>query len=98
MMFAVAFRSLALAPFADCGTPIVEVHSAVVYRRNCNPPSAICEAVLPIPNNPNKPVVERVSSIVHDRDTPYDDLSCAAGVHPAFLWRKDGGQTERIEP
>ena len=58
MIFTIAVITLALASFADLGTPIFEVQSTVISRENYNLPSAIRETVLPVSDNPNKPIVE----------------------------------------
>ena len=46
------------AACADCGTPILEIHCTVINRGNYNLSSMICEAVLPVVDDPNEPVVE----------------------------------------
>jgi len=58
VVFTLALETSAPAAFADCGTPILEVHSPVINRRNYKLSFAIREAVLLISNSPNKPVVE----------------------------------------
>jgi hypothetical protein len=54
-MFSIAGR---FAAFADYGTPILEIHGTVINRGNYNVSSTICEAVLPVADDPNEPVVE----------------------------------------
>jgi hypothetical protein len=58
MIFTIAVITLALASFADLGTPLFKVQSTVRNRRNYNLPFAIRETVLPVSDNPNKPIVE----------------------------------------
>jgi hypothetical protein len=58
VMFTIAVITLALSSFADLGTPLFEVQSTVINRGNYNLPSAVRETVLPVSDNPNKPVVE----------------------------------------
>jgi hypothetical protein len=94
VMFSLAGR---LTAFANCGTSILEIHSTVINRGNHNLTSTICEAVLPISDDPNKPVMEWVSAIVHHRDALYNNLSTAADIHPALFWRPHCGEAMWIE-
>jgi hypothetical protein len=97
MIFTPGVHTLALAAFADRGAPLFEVHSSVINRWNYNFTSAIRETVLPVSDNPDKPVVEPVSPVVHRRDTAYHDLAPAVDVHPACFSRVHSGQTMCIE-
>jgi len=55
VMFALAGR---FAAFADYGMPILKIHSTVINRRNYDLPYTICEAVLPVSDDPYKPFME----------------------------------------
>src|SRR5438445_1112690 len=91
MIFPPGVHTLALAAFADRGAPLFEVHSSVINRRNDNFTSAIRETVLSVSDDPDKPVVEPVSPVVHHRDTTYYDLAPAVNVDPACFWRVHSG-------
>ncbi len=75
MIFTVGACALTLATFANFGDSLIELHSAIINRGHYNLPAAISEGVLSLSDEPNKPVVECISPVVHHRDTTYYDLS-----------------------
>jgi len=77
MIFTAGTSTRGLAAFADCSASLFKVQRTVINRRNHSMAPAIRETVLPVFDNPNEATVERVSAVVHHRDSADEDFSSA---------------------
>jgi hypothetical protein len=92
-MLTIVVRAFTPAPDTNFGRPPFKVHRTVIVRGNDNLSFAIRETVFFVSHDPNQPVVERVSPVVHSRHANYYDSSSAGDVHPALFRGQHRGQT-----